>query len=405
MKAPREPIQKPIQEQRVNIAVKTLINKAAAVFFHHATWAGYWETVFQMVNPSWRDGYYQARVKSATTLNATTVQLVLAPQKRWPKHTAGQHIALTIEVSGKLVTRVFTIASGQKSRQDKGTIRLVIRVKKDGALTPYLDALLSKTASKVSVNISAPMGNFVMPNTVITNAALLNKPETSSLEQAAPEQIKPVVMIAGGSGITPFIAMLEDLNSASSDNLQSRPVHLLYFAKENEHLLTQELAEYKRLNTYFTYELLCRQKDGGVEQRLASHTDAHWMVCGPKSLYDEVANTYANLPRANDVSLDSEHFAAFPVATAQTNGEKAFFSLSHNGSSLSVDNQQTLLTQLQQANRPVTYGCGMGICHQCQCVKKRGVVRDTRTGALSDNAEQLIQLCVSQAVTDLELQA
>ena len=380
--------------------MKALINKAAAVFFHHATWAGYWETVFQMVNPSWRDGYYQARVKSATTLNATTVQLVLAPQKRWPKHTAGQHIALTVEVNGKLVTRVFTIASGQKSRQDENTIRLVIRVKKDGALTPYLSALASEASSKGSVNISAPMGNFVMPN-----AARLDKPESTSLKGAVPEQIKPVVMIAGGSGITPFIAMLEDLNSASSDNLQSRPVHLLYFAKENEHLLTEELDEYKRLFTYFTYELLCRQKDGGVEQLLANHTDSHWMVCGPQSLYDEVANTHGNLPPSNGVSLDSEHFAAFPVATAQTSSEKAIFSLNHNGSSLLVDNQQTLLTQLQQANRPVTYGCGMGICHQCQCVKKRGVVRDTRTGALSDNAEQLIQLCVSQAVTDLELQA
>ncbi|WP_420936058.1 flavin reductase family protein [Alteromonas sp. A081] len=353
-----------------------------------------------MVNPSWRDGYYQARVKSAVKLNATTVQLVLTPQKRWPQHTAGQHIALTIEVNGKLVTRVFTIASGQKSRQDEGTIRLVIRVKKDGALTPHLDGLLSKTASKVSVNIFAPIGNFVMPN-----AAYLDKLETSSLVQAAPKQIKPVLMIAGGSGITPFIAMLEDLYSASSDNLQSRPVHLLYFAKENEHLLTQELAEYKRLNMYFTYELLCRHKDGGVEQLLASHTDAHWMVCGPQSLYDEVANAHASPHSATAASLHSEHFAAFPVANARTNGAKAFFSLQHNGSSLLVDNQQTLLTQLLHANRPVTYGCGMGICHQCQCVKKRGVVRDTRTGALSDNAEQLIQLCVSQAVTELELQA
>ncbi|NDW14784.1 2Fe-2S iron-sulfur cluster binding domain-containing protein [Alteromonas genovensis] len=362
-----------------------------------------------MVNPSWRDGYYQARVKSVSTLSDTSVQLILLPQKRWPQHTAGQHIALTVEVNGKLVTRVFTIASGQKSRQNEGTIRLVMRVKKDGVLTPYLSALSSKSAtqavSKVSVNISAPMGHFIIPNAVMPNAARLDKPESTSLKGAMPEQIKPVVMIAGGSGITPFIAMLEDLNSASSDNLQSLPIHLLYFAKENEHLLTDELAEHKRLNTYFTYELLCRQKDGGVEQLLDNHTDSHWMVCGPQSLYDEVANTHANLPPSNDVSLDSEHFAAFPVATAQTSAEKAIFSLNHNGSSLLVDNQQTLLTQLQQAKRPVTYGCGMGICHQCQCVKKRGVVRDTRTGALSDNAEQLIQLCVSQAVTDLELQA
>jgi ferredoxin len=103
-------------------------------------------------------------------------------------------------------------------------------------------------------------------------------------------------------------------------------------------------------------------------------------------------------------TLTSGHFAALPVVSHTSLTESETFSLVHNGQSLTIDNQQTLLSQLQQAEQPVTYGCGMGICHQCQCVKKRGVVRDTRTGELSDSAEQLIQLCVSQAVTDLEIQ-
>tara|TARA_Y100000310_G_scaffold148136_1_gene147408 strand:- start:125 stop:481 length:357 start_codon:yes stop_codon:yes gene_type:complete len=102
--------------------------------------------------------------------------------------------------------------------------------------------------------------------------------------------------------------------------------------------------------------------------------------------------------------LSSEHFAALPVLSSTSLSQSETFSLVHNGQSLTIDNQQTLLIQLQQAEQPVTYGCGMGICHQCQCVKKSGVVRDTRTGELSDSAEQLIQLCISQAVTDVEIQ-
>jgi len=102
--------------------------------------------------------------------------------------------------------------------------------------------------------------------------------------------------------------------------------------------------------------------------------------------------------------LSSEHFAALPAINSSSSSRSETFSLLHNGETLTIDNQQSLLSQLQQAEQPVTYGCGMGICHQCQCVKKRGVVRDTRTGELSDSAEQLIQLCVSQAVTDLEIQ-
>ncbi|HAX29108.1 MAG TPA: hypothetical protein DCX94_14405, partial [Alteromonas macleodii] len=115
----------------------------------------------------------------------------------------------------------------------------------------------------------------------------------------------------------------------------------------------------------------------------------------------EQVESYAN---TINVPVSSEHFAALPVLSSSSLSQSETFSLIHNGQSLTVDNQQTLLIQLQQAEQPVTYGCGMGICHQCQCVKKRGVVRDIRTGELSDSAEQLIQLCVSQAVTDLEIQ-
>jgi len=355
--------------------VKSVLNRISHLFFHHSTWKGYWEPLVQALFPAWRDGLYRARVIENKALNENTVQLSLKPQKRWPAHRAGQHIAVTVEVNGKLITRVFTIASGLNRHNAQQEIRLVVRVKKQGKLTPYLHNLKKGQW----VNISSPAGDFTLPTD------------------------KNVLMIAGGSGITPFIAMLEDyMQKQRQGDVAALPaIDLLYYAKPNEHLLVHELRDYAKHIAQFNFKLLSRTNDGDITPYLAHYGKSHWMICGPHSLYHQVAQNAELI----DVSLSSEHFMAAPLPENDDNGCIEQLTVNHNNSAITVDNKQSLLTQLQDANIPVNYGCGMGICHQCQCVKKRGIVRDTRTGELSDNAEQLIQLCVSQAITDLELQA
>ena len=323
----------------------------------------------QQFKPAWRDGYFRARIVAVKNLSTDMLEVVLKPERAWPTHAAGQHIALTIEINGRLTTRVFTVASGANTHRRTKCIRLVTKVKAHGALTPHLHSCLPNQW----VNISAPMGEFIVPKVE-----------------------KPLLMIAGGSGITPFIAMLDD--AIEKAQLNNTPVHLLYFAKPNEHVLIDELSAFQKRCENFSYSILTKQKDGDLEAHLSYFANAHWLVCGPNTMYEQ-ARRCAELISA---PLSSEHFAALPAINSSSRSET--FSLLHNGETLTIDNQQSLLSQLQQAEQPVTYGCGMGICHQCQCVKKRGVVRDTRTGELSDSAEQLIQLCVSQAVTDLEIQ-
>ena len=351
--------------------LKLLLDKLAECFLHHGTWKGYWEVLMQQFKPAWRDGYFRAQVVSITSLNVDMLEVVLKPEKSWPTHTAGQHIALTVEIDGRLTTRVFTVACGSFAHQTSKCIRLITKVKAQGVVTPHLYSYKPKQW----VNISAPMGHFKLPNSD-----------------------KPLLMIAGGSGITPFIAMLEDVIEKSGE--YTSPVHLLYFAKPNEHVLLAELSSLQSRCKTFTFSVLTKQHDGDVATHLSYFADAHWLVCGPSAMFQQV-ETVAKLVNA---PLESEHFAALLAINTESLREKTSYSLVHNGETLCVDNRQTLLSQLQQAQVPVTYGCGIGICHQCQCVKKRGVVRDTRTGKLSDSAEELIQLCVSQAVTNLEVQ-
>lgn len=301
-------------------------------------------------------------------LNSTTAAVTLTPDRTWPIHQGGQHIGLTLEINGRLITRVFTIASSPSTFENTGTIRLVTRIKDAGLLTSRIPAL----EKQQWVNISAPQGAFILP-----------------------QDNKPTVMIAGGSGITPFIAML---NALTTDSAGTEHITLYYFAKENEHVLNDELALIAKTLPSFSYHLLNRTIHGDVEHHLIQHPNANWLVCGPEPLYRQVLDL---APIAHS-DVYSEHFGATPMVTS--NNDNATFELLHNGEALTIASEQTLLTQLQAQDIPVTYGCGIGICHQCQCVKKKGIVKDTRTGALSDNAEQLIQLCVSQPMSDLELE-
>lgn len=348
--------------------MSSILTTLSNAFFHHASWKGYWEPVVQRFVPAWRDGLYRAQVKDVSMLNKNTTALTLAPDKQWPVHIGGQHIGLTLEINGRLITRVFTVASDPLTLKQTGTIRLITRIKHDGLLTPLIPAL----ENEQWVNISAPQGAFTLPR-----------------------HSKSTVMIAGGSGITPFIAMLKAL---TIDNANPRAITLYYFAKENEHVLHDELALIAKTLPSFSYHLLTRACHGDAEHYLTQHPNADWLVCGPAPLYRQVVDV-AEIANSD---VYSEHFGAPPMLTSNTDSDT--FELRHNTKVLEVSSEQTLLTQLQAKDIPVNYGCGIGICHQCQCVKKKGIVKDTRTGALSDSAEQLIQLCVSQPMSDLELE-
>jgi ferredoxin len=63
----------------------------------------------------------------------------------------------------------------------------------------------------------------------------------------------------------------------------------------------------------------------------------------------------------------------------------------------------TLLEQLERAGERPAYGCRIGICQTCKCRKQSGVVENLRTGAISSDPDEDIQLCISRARSDLEL--
>ncbi|MDN3651336.1 iron-sulfur cluster-binding domain-containing protein [Thalassotalea ponticola] len=348
--------------------MKKYLNWLSRRFLHHTSFSGYIEPVIQAVKPAWRDGFYRANVVAVNHHVTDTIELYLRVHGNWPVHQSGQHIELTQEINGKLLTRVFTIASAPQLALSKRLIRLVIKQQQQGHFTPAL----SQLSLGNWVNISSPKGQFTVGKLTDNN-----------------------LLLVAGSGITPFIAMLNDLKNQPNDG---RHVHLLYYAKPQQHLLVDELTALSAAMENFSFQLMTRNVDGDVSNHLEKFAQSTMLVCGPQAFYQSVAK-YAQL---HDISLYSEHFSLMAL-TQLDSQTKQLFDVSLNGKQIVVSNESPILSQLLALGEPVSHGCKIGICHQCQCTKTTGVVKNVVTGKLSDRGEELIQLCVSQVMSDVEL--
>ncbi|MCA9674169.1 MAG: 2Fe-2S iron-sulfur cluster binding domain-containing protein, partial [Myxococcales bacterium] len=78
--------------------------------------------------------------------------------------------------------------------------------------------------------------------------------------------------------------------------------------------------------------------------------------------------------------------------------------LTRTARTISADGAGTLLEQLERGGARPASGCRMGICKTCTCRKRSGVVENLLTGARSTDPDEDIQLCVSVARSELELE-
>jgi ferredoxin len=72
--------------------------------------------------------------------------------------------------------------------------------------------------------------------------------------------------------------------------------------------------------------------------------------------------------------------------------------------SFTTTGERPLLVEAEAAGLAPKHGCRMGICRSCRCRMTSGSVENLRSGEISSEPGQLIQLCVSVARSDLELE-
>ncbi len=162
----------------------------------------------------------RAQLTSRTSLSNTIVSFGFTPNQPFT-FTAGQFIELTLPghvEAGHPAHRWFTISSSPHESEISITTRVG-----DAAHTPFKRAL-DQLALGAEVSISEPMGDFVLPMLLQT----------------------PIVMVAGGIGITPFHSMLNWMSHTKED----RPVKLLYSVRTEDDIIFQD--SFERSHTHAT---------------------------------------------------------------------------------------------------------------------------------------------------------
>lgn len=206
------------------------------------------------------------RVSSADVIG-DTIELVLEPSGEPLEYDAGQFAVLKLQERGMTEPHIFTIASGPS----EGVLRFFIK-----DLGDWTAKLLNRGEALVGteVLVEGPYGRF--------------QPLPEHVSSSGPA---PTIWVAGGVGITPFLAATAELNPQP---VEQRPV--LFYAVRNE-ASAMAIDVLRDAHDRGVIDLVvCASSHGRrfSEELLIEHVGvdqlrgAHMAVCGPAGLVTSV---------------------------------------------------------------------------------------------------------------------
>ena len=193
----------------------------------------------------------------------------------WPGHLAGQHVDVRLTAEdGYQAQRSYSIASAP---EDDGRVAITVERLDDGEVSPYL---VGEAKVGDRIELRGPIGGYFVWKA---------------------EDSRPLLLIAGGSGVVPLMAMLRHRSSA----IQKAPARLLYSSRTIDDVIYRE--ELDRLeasgDALEVFHALTRaQPEGwkGYGRRIdrAMVREVAWpqdqapaaFICGPTAFVETAAN-------------------------------------------------------------------------------------------------------------------
>ena len=198
---------------------------------------------------------------------------------------------------------------------------------------------------------------------------------------------RPVVLIAGGIGITPIKAMVHQLVA------EGRKFELHYAVRSRGH--AAYLAELEHVVGADLHVYAGDQRFDAARTISLTAADAVLYVCGPQKLIAAVRAAGSQI----GVADDRIRFERFAPPTAPTANRALTVTLHRSGERVTVAPEQTILDAVEAVGVPVAFGCRTGTCGTCQ-VKVLAGLPEHRDSALTDvqrNKDGLMCICVSRA--------
>jgi len=222
----------------------------------------------ELVRPLLVKDQVRAEVTAVRCQTPKSVTLRLRPNESWRGLRAGQFVGLSVSIDGVRETRPYSPAGSQHAAG--GVLELTVSTHPEGKVSRYLR---DHARPGMIVGLTQAEGDFVLPD-------------------PRPER---VLLISGGSGITPVMAMLRTLcdegfagdigflNYARSSGLALYGAELDRLVDRHEGLrVARGFTRGRRLPLDGRFR---REHLGTV---ISEHADAATFVCGPPTLIDAV---------------------------------------------------------------------------------------------------------------------
>ena len=278
-----------------------------------------------------------------------------------PPFTAGSHINVQVDLpDGSPGSRSYSLASDPEDRSRYEIAVLHLPEGQGGSAFMH-----NKVAEGQMLSCSQPVNEFPLS-----------------------DKAKENILIAGGVGITPILAMMHALRSTGAE------FQLHYAAQTEEYMAYRELAQQLAGDGFHAYY---SQSVNPSRMDLTAILDdaqpgRHAYVCGPHRLNQAVINM-AQKFGWSDKAVHRESFGA----RSEKSDRPIDVELALSGMTVHVEPGTTILDALIEAGAFVSYECKRGECGTCQARVLEGepMHRDVSLTQQQRNEDKLMCTCVS----------
>lgn len=311
-------------------------------------------------------------------------------------HAAGQHLPIRVTVPGadKPVIRTYTLSVAPSD----GLYR--ISVKRDGAVSRHLHDTM-RVGDVIEAR--APDGQFTID----------------------PYETRPAVLLAGGIGITPLLAMLRHIVYEGQRRQRMRPVILFQAARSKlDRPFDRELAELVEAAQGAVRWIRVLSDPGGAGEgidydapgridmalltRFLQFNDYDFYLCGPplftQALYDGLRNysiadrrIYAETFGPSSLKRTADAGAALPVRPPPSKSPVPVAFMDSLKEARWTPESGTLLELAEARGLEPDFSCREGTCGTCRTKLLKGAVTYVREPTAGVAADEVLICCAVPA--------
>ena len=301
----------------------------------------------------------------------------------------GQFLTFEWQIDGKTVARSYSICS---SPTQGGFIEITPKRVEAGYVSHFLN---DRATVGLNVKAKGPYGKFYFDES----------------------KHQRIVMIAGGSGITPMISMLRYID----DLCIPAEVTLIYCVRnEKDEFFKSELGALRARLTRFSYALVISQPSAEwqgwkgrlrreiLEREIEKPLESTYFLCGPAPFMEAGRDLLKQMGvEASRVLQESFGGAVAKQLPSVVGSGPLQVKLARSATTLHVSQEETLLESLEKNGVMIPSGCRQGNCGTCRTKLLSGDVQMETEEALTDElrSQRFILPCVSRPLSDVLLDA